>query len=224
MIWHEINFESIWFAALERKSISELVVPFCTTWIKWGKLLQKHFSTNFLPLLQKQHHRHHQPPPQHHHHQQEQWYFGKLLHYHNDNNTTQRIKPESSPWSKLGLIWEGPRLKPALNWNWPFPGQRGDWNGGEGCRRFGQISLEREFQRIDSVSASAAPSSEYCSPAARKLQNYPPSILSNYIHAIYGMLYDIYFRYFWIRKFFQKNAPYNVCYCSFIEECPLLRV
>ena len=71
-----------------------------------------------------------------------------------------------------------------------------------------------------------------CSTLPRILQrkseqqeNYritPPTILSNYIHAIYGMLYDIYFRYFWIRKFFQKNAPYNVCYCSFIEECPLI--
>ena len=58
--------------------------------------------------------------------------------------------------------------------------------------------------------------------SSKKITELPPRILSNYIHAIYGMLYDIYFRYFWIRKFFQKNAPYNVCYCSFIEECPLI--
>ena len=31
------------------------------------------------------------------------------------------------------------RLKPALNWNWPFPGPSGRWSGGEGkrCRGFG---------------------------------------------------------------------------------------
>ena len=36
------------------------------------------------------------------------------------------------------------RLKPALNWNWPFPGPSGRWSGGEGkrCRGFGQIGLE----------------------------------------------------------------------------------
>ena len=103
---------------------------------------------------------------------------------------------------------------------WSFELNGGEWR----CRRFGQISLEsREFQRIDSLCIGHC--REYCigRMLARKLQNYPePRILSNYIQAIYGMLYDIYFRYFWIRKFFQKNAPYNVCYCSFIEECLLI--
>ena len=46
------------------------------------------------------------------------------------------------------------RLKPALNWNWPFPGPSGRWSGGEGkrCRGFGQIGLKRTsvviFKRI----------------------------------------------------------------------------
>lgn len=76
---------------------------------------------------------------------------------------------KTSSWSKLVLIWDEPRLKLALNWNWPFPGQSGRWNGGEGCRRFGQISLEREFQRIDSVLHLQPPPRNI---AARKQENY----------------------------------------------------
>ena len=155
------------------------------------------------------------------------------------------MKPTLSPspwlkwnWLKLALIWNWPTSfssKLTLIWNQPQieTGSKlklAISRSERPLKRRGGMQKVRSNQPRERISknwfrsASPASSAEYCSEEARKLQNYPPSILSNYIHAIYGMLYDIYFRYFWIRKFFQKNAPYNVCYCSFIEECPLLRV